>query len=76
MEETFLVFFETANALIDCFELFTDIKSGDVADGGSGSLEGVEAADADLEEFVEIGAGDGEEFDAVEKREIGAKGFV
>ena len=76
MEETLLVFLETANALLDGFELFSDIESGDVADGGGGGPEGVETANTDLEEFVEIGAGDGEELDAVEKRELGAKGFV
>jgi len=29
-----------------------------------------------LGKFVEIGAGDCEEFDAVEKRQVGAQGFV
>lgn len=76
LEEAFLVFFEAADPFFDGVKLFADVPTGDVPNGGCGGLEGVEAADPDLKKFVKIGAGDGEEFDAVEKWEVGAQGFV
>ena len=68
---------EKAAALgFDGIELLPDIESGGVGEGGQGFGEGEEASDADLEKFVEVGAGDGEEFDAVEEGQVGAECFA
>jgi len=76
LEEAFLVFFEATDSFLDGFELFANVTAGGVAEVRGGGVKGVEATDADLEKFIEVGAGDGEEFDAVEEGEVGAESLV
>lgn len=76
LKKPFLVFFEAADALLDGGELGPDVHAGDVANGGGGSVQGVKTSDPDLEKLIEIGSGDGEEFNTVQDGEVGTQGFV
>ena len=62
LEEFTLIFTEAAEAFVDCAE-----KLGDGVAGGRGviwgsGVQGVKSTKANLEKFIEIGFGDGEEF--------------
>jgi len=64
------------DALAECSEIADGGESGGVCGFTTVAAHEHEAANANLEEFVEIGGGDSEELDALEEWEVFAKGFV
>jgi hypothetical protein len=76
VEEVVLVRRHFEDALADGGEGASGGEAGGVRGVAAAAAHEHETADADLEELVEVGRGDGEEFDAFEEWEVIAEGFV
>ena len=76
VEEVVLVRGHFEDALADGGEGASGGEAGGVRGVAAAAAHEHEAADADLEELVEVGRGDGEEFDAFEEGKVIAEGFV
>jgi hypothetical protein len=76
VEQMVLLLDEKQDAFAELFQLSGWSEACGVGSFASGALEQSQPADAHLKKLVEVGGGDGEEFDAFEKRNIIALGLV
>ena len=76
VEEGVLLGGESEDAFADGADLLGGGESSVVGDAGAAAAHHGEATDADLEELIEVGAGDGEELESFEEGFVGAFGLL